>query len=149
MLAQHRQVPTPTALKALVDWRWIELARQREVERDALCRMGQAAADESPADGLGMIALFALSQRATGTAEASTKQGIGHSGLVGEGRDTSHLCRCSPSFLNLRVQVGTLHPASGFPLEADMHNGRILGVPGVRIRLKKIPRPLPYTAGDV
>lgn len=111
--------------------------------------MHQATADESLTYGLGVIALVALAQRKACTTQAAAKQGVSHSDPAGERRDTSHLCRCSPSFLNLRVQVGTLHPASGFPLEADMHNGQILSVPGVRIRLKKIPRPLPYTAGDV
>lgn len=149
MLAQHRQIPAATASKPRADRLWVELAGDWQVEGEALCGMQEAAADESLTNGFGVIALLALAQRRTCTTQTAAKQGISHDGLAAERRDTSHLCRCSPSFLNLRVQVGTPHPASGFPLGADMHNGQILSVPGVRIRLKKIPRPLPYTAGDV
>jgi hypothetical protein len=51
--------------------------------------------------------------------------------------------------LNREVQVGTGDSASGFPLGGGLAQRLGLGVPGVMNRLKKIPRPISNTAGDV
>lgn len=64
-------------------------------------------------------------------------------------RDIPRVCRRQPSFLNQAVQVATTDSASGFPLGADMRNSVVVNAPRVRIRLKNIPRPLSYTAGNV
>lgn len=70
-------------------------------------------------------------------------------GLTCGGWDTPHWRRCRPSFLNQVVQVGTVVTASGFPLD-DGHAQQLwFHVPGVEIRLKKIPRLRSNATGGV
>ena len=70
-------------------------------------------------------------------------------GAQRQGRDTPHLCRCRPLFLNREVQVGTVGAASGFPLGGGHAQQLCCLIPWVAIRLKKIPRPLSSTTGGV
>ncbi len=80
--AQHRQIPTAMPSKSLADGRWIELTRNGKIERDAPCRVCQAAAEEPLTDGLRVLALLALTQGAARAAQASSKQGVGHDELA-------------------------------------------------------------------
>ena len=62
--------------------------------------------------------------------------------------DIPHLCRRGPLFLNHWVQVGSTGVLQAFRLGGRAHRHQHY-VPRVWIRLKKIPRPLTNTAGDV
>jgi hypothetical protein len=57
----------------------------------------------------------------------------------GEKRDIPRERRCGPLFLNQTVQVGTLDRASGFPLEADVHNCLFAASPGYGLGSRKYP----------
>jgi hypothetical protein len=54
-------------------------------------------------------------------------------------RDIPRLWRCSPLFLNRRVQGGSRNGASGFPLKADMHTGCRMATPGYALGSRKYP----------
>lgn len=73
---------------------------------------------------------------------------IVHGGWGDEEEDIPHLCRRGPLFLNHLVQVGATGVHQAFRLGGHAHQHPHY-VPGVWIRLKKIPRLLTNTAGDV
>lgn len=78
MLTQHWQIPAAMALESRLDRQGVELAWQWQVQRDALCGMQQAIAEQPLTDGLSVLALLMLAELKAGAAQASTEKGIGH-----------------------------------------------------------------------